>query len=131
MSVARTAQCRPAVLAPRARHEAPLGTFGTHLRAQNFEIDHLGRRVVGFAVAMNHANLRGDGERDLKKFVKLFEMYFGLSNREQVVFLRPEVEEVSTDEDAPPPRPDVRRPTQPPDLRRRIRRTLARPPPPL
>ena len=51
--------------------------------------------------------MRGEPDRDIKNFVGLFEHLFGLSNREQVVYLRA-VESEAEDSDQPPPRPNVR-----------------------
>ena len=58
----------------RPRQEAPLAIFGDHLRPRIFEVVGLGR--VGFGVAMNRANVRGDGEREIRNFVKLFDHFF-------------------------------------------------------
>ena len=58
-------------------------------------------------MAMNFANIRGSDGQGAKKFAKLFDHIFGLSDRERRVYLRPEAED-ATDSDQPPPRPSIR-----------------------
>ena len=91
-------------LTPLPNQETDLADFGNRLRV-NFPVRGLGE--VGFDVAMNFANIRGSDGQGAKKFAKLFDHIFGLSDRERRVYLRPEAEDAS-DSDQPPPRPSIR-----------------------